>query len=282
MRKLGHSKAEAARLIAAALGLKGVTGLHAYRTAVKAKLIEYVSARGRSAPRATSAETSIVCLSLMSMTDAATSTSNVPAIVRRITRLSAGADPQIFLMGDDQTPVASGSFVDALTQAIEGKVDPLKGQAQAFGLQFCKGEVRAWAEWEHINGRVYFGVRDLPTDDVIQEVRIGTRVIDTLRQIDGTFTEMEVPKIETTTPTQVRTGSAAANTSSYFSPENRRDTNREVPVVYAKHEHEHQDSRVDVKNQPDSGADSPSSNQRTRGRSSAYVHNPRNRCAQVA
>jgi hypothetical protein len=280
MRRPGHSTAEAARLIAAALGLKEVTGLHAYRTAVKAKLLDHVSARGRSAPRVTSTETSIICLSQMSMSDAATNTSNVPNTVRRVIRLRAGTDPEICLMGDDQQPVAEGSFVEALTQAIERKVDPRKGPAQAFGLQFCKGEVRAWAEWERINGRVYFGVRELPTDDVIQEVRIGARVIDTLRQIAGTSTETEVPEIETTTPTQVRTGSAAVNTSSYFSPENRRDANREVPVVYAKHEH--QDSRVDVKNQPDSGADSPSSNQRTRGRSSAYVHNPRNRCAQVA
>jgi hypothetical protein len=262
----GLSAAAGADSIARLFGIKGVSGRHALHTAVDAGLIDHGPARGRSAPRINPPWAATITSILLCKTNLGTTTESAPDVFRSITRLAKGGVSSIALMGDDQTAIDSGSFLDALTDAIEGTVDPLKGPAVAFGLQFCRGEVRAWAEWERIKGRVYFGVRPLPDDDLIQEARIGRRVISELHRI-------AVPK--TTSPTQFAPEPAESDSS-----ESPGDANRRTP--FSRNQPVTEDSRERVTSQLDSGPDSPSSKPRTKGRSSAHVRNARNRCLEAA
>jgi len=189
----------------------------------------------------------------MASYDITITANQTPTLMERIASLSAGNDPQIYLLGDDQTPTASGSFVVTLAQAIAGEHSEKTGPAQAIGLQFCRGQIRAWIEWKLL-GRVYFGVRELP-DGMLQEVSINSSAFDALRQIPTTRPSAATDGPDTTTPTRLQSGSAESVSSSLESP---RDCNRDAPLVHRQNMREY--SRERDKRQLDSGTDSPSSN----------------------
>ena len=161
------------------MGKKAVTVRYAARRLGEEGLIPRGS-RGRSAHQVGAREVAIVTLGVMALSDTDSITAQIPELVEKITKLDKGGDPSIVLMGEDQTPTAIGSFVDTMINAIRGHDDEITGTVQCLGLQFCKGHVRAFAKWEQMKDRVYFGINQLPSG-MLQEVSINTSVLDALR-----------------------------------------------------------------------------------------------------
>jgi hypothetical protein len=243
---------QAATMLADIMGKPPEVCLHLTRRLGEVGLIRRGS-RGRSALDVNDREVATMTIALMAMTDGTTPAVQIPKLVERITKLDTGSDLLICLMGDDQTRVTSASFVEAMTNAIGGN-DDVTGPAQAFGIQFCHGQIRAWAEWKEIPSRVYFGFRELP-GGMVQEATINIDVLNALRQIPvkSPSAAMDGDGPKTTTPAQRQTGSA----SSVSSESPRRDCNRDAPM-HRQNMHEH--SREREKDQLDSGTDSPSPN----------------------
>ena len=130
--------------------------------------------------------------------------------------LDKGGDPSIVLMGEDQTPTAMGGF-GALINAIRGHDDEVTGTVQCLGLQFCKGHVRAFAKWERMKDRVYFGINQLPSG-MLQEVSINTSVLDALRQIPVKTPSFSNDGSETAEPIQFAPGPASVSSESPSEP----------------------------------------------------------------
>jgi hypothetical protein len=257
---------QAATMLAEITGKPPETCLHVTRRLGEVGLIHRGS-RGRNAQPVTARELALMVLGLMSTTDG-TPAVQAPKIVKlidRIVKLEAdGKEPSICLMGDDQIPTASGSFVDAVAGAIEGRVDELNGPVQAAGLEFHKGEVRAWICWQKL-GKVYFGGRAFPDGGLIQEARIGASTLEALRQI------LKAPSAaaggaETTKPARLRAGPASVSSES---PYERSFMHREnVPEDSVKEER---------KQALDSGKGSPSPKRSTSGES-PHGRNQSDRC----
>jgi hypothetical protein len=241
------NSAQAANQIADIMGKKAVTVRYAARRLGEEGLIPRRS-RGRSAHQVGTREVAIVTLGVMALSDTDTITAQIPELVERITKLDKGGDPSSVLMGDDQTPTAIGSFVDTMINAIGGHDDEIIGTVQCLGLQFCKGYVRAFAKWERMKDRIYFGINQLPSG-MLQEVSINASVIDALREIPVKTPSSAEDGSETTEPTQVRTGSASVSSESPC----------ELPSMHSQNMREGSEKRE--KNQAlDSGVDSPSPN----------------------
>jgi hypothetical protein len=244
------NSAEAAKQIAQITGMSPKSVLYAARQLGEKKVIPRKS-RGRYAHQVDAREVAIVTIAVMAMTDSNRTTIETPHLIQTIDKLDAGPDYEILQMGEDRTLTAFGSFVKVMEGAIEGHVDPQTGPVNALGVQFCRGDFRAWVKWEHVKDRIYFGVRELP-DGMIQEATINATAIAALRKLLIKTPSAATDGAETKTPTQVQTGSAS------ISSESPRDCNREAPLV----RHKHEGSRERVKNQlpSDSGMDSLPSN----------------------
>jgi hypothetical protein len=202
---------EAAKQIADITGKSPEVCLSVTRRLGEVGLIRRRS-RGRSAEDVDAHELAIMVIALMALTDDSTPTVKIPLLADRVAK-----DPEIFLMGDEQVPTATGSFITTVTQAIEGYDDGVKGSVQAFGLQFCRGQIRAWAKWQRPDRKVFFGIRELPPG-MVQESTIGADIIAALRQIPVKTPSVATDGSETTTPTQFAPGSAASSSESSAEP----------------------------------------------------------------
>lgn len=205
---------EAANILADVIGKPREAAQNVTRKEGEAGLIRR-GKRGHPAPHVNKHELATMLVGMMAAIDDSTPTVRVPSLVDRIAKFSRGGDPTIYLMGDDQIPTAAGSYIEAVAQAIEGRVNELTGPVIALGLQFCRGEARGWVEWQKLP-RVYFGVRNLPPG-MIQEARIGADIIDALRQILDT-SSVAPDDAKTTTPTQFAPESAKSSSESPCEP----------------------------------------------------------------
>jgi len=267
---------EAANILAELTGKPRELCQHVQRRLGEAGLIHRGS-RGRSAQPVTAREIAIMLIALMATTDGTTPAVQIPRLAERIANLDDGSYPEISLMdlsdvtgvtGETRQLRAFGSFVETLAKAIEGYENPKRGPVQALGLQFCRGNPRAWVEWK-LTGKVFFGVRELPPG-MIQEAVINTGILDALRQIPTKTPSVAADGSKTTTPAQFAAGSA-----SVVSSESPRDANRDAPLVHRQNMREY--SRERVINQLDSGTDSPSPNRFSSEREPDGQHS-RHRC----